>query len=152
MLLVLGVGLSFFLSLGPTGLVSLTIAFTLSFFLHELAHKFLAQHFGLWAEFRLTMQGVLITLVSTLLPLFKIGPVVNIILSALCAIVAVSTQNISFWVVSWINALFAFFNLIPFGVMDGLKVFWWNKTVWTLAFIASIMLMTYAYGPALAAL
>jgi len=80
------------------------------------------------------------------------GPVVNIILSALCAIVAVSTQNISFWVVSWINALFAFFNLIPFGVMDGLKVFWWNKTVWTLAFIASIMLMTYAYGPALAAL
>ncbi len=171
-LLVLGVGLSFVPYMGPTGLVSLAIAFTLSFFLHELAHKFSAQHFGLWAEFRLTMQGALITLISMLLPYFKIispgavmiagsvtketagktalsGPLTNIILSALCAIIASTTQNPSFWIIAGINALIAFFNLIPFGIMDGLKIFWWNRMVWILSFIASIALMAYTYGPAL---
>jgi Zn-dependent protease len=171
-LLVLGVGLSFIQYVELTSLVSLAIAFTLSFFLHELAHKFSAQHFGLWAEFRLTMQGALITLISMLLPFFKIispgavmiagpatkenagkialsGPLTNIVLSALCAIIAATTQNTSFWIVAGINALIAFFNLIPFGIMDGLKVFWWNKKVWTLAFIASVALMIYTYGPAL---
>ena len=174
-LLVLGVGLSFMPYMGSTGLVSLAIAFTLSFFLHELAHKFSAQHFGLWAEFRLTMQGALITLISMLLPFFKIispgavmiagpitketagktalsGPLTNIVLSALCTMIAATTQNASFWIVAGINALIAFFNLIPFGIMDGLKVFWWNKIVWALAFVASVALMTYTYGPALSSL
>jgi len=171
-LLVLGVGLSFMPYVGPTGLVSLAIAFALSFFLHELAHKFSAQHFGLWAEFRLTMQGALITLISMLLPFFKIispgavmvagpvsketagktalsGPLTNIILSALCTTIAATTQSNSFWIIAGINALIAFFNLIPFGIMDGLKVFWWNKIVWVLAFVASVVLMFYTYGPAL---
>jgi len=70
-LLVLGVGLSFFyIQSGSTLLIlaSLSVAFTLSFLLHELAHKFSAQHFQLWAEFRLTMQGALITLISIFLP------------------------------------------------------------------------------------
>ena len=171
-LLVLGVGLSFLPYMGSTGLVSLAIAFTLSFFLHELAHKFSAQRFGLWAEFRLTLQGALITLISMLLPYFKIispgavmiagpvtketagktalsGPLTNIILSALCVIFASTTQYTSFWVVAGINALIAFFNLIPFGIMDGLKIFWWNRIVWALSFIASIALMIYTYVPAL---
>jgi Zn-dependent protease len=175
MLLVLGVGLSFMPYMGSISLVSLAIAFTLSFFLHELAHKFSAQHFGLWAEFRLTMQGALITLISMLLPFFKIispgavmiagsvtketagktalsGPLTNIVLSALCTMIAAMMQNTSFWIIAGINALIAFFNLIPFGIMDGLKVFWWNRTVWMLAFIASVAFTIYTYGPALSSL
>ncbi|MDH5624354.1 MAG: hypothetical protein OEY39_07805 [Candidatus Bathyarchaeota archaeon] len=177
--LVLGVGLSFIQYAELTILASLAMAFTLSFLLHELAHKFSAQHFGLWAEFRLTMQGALITIVSMLLPLFKIispgammiagpatkentgkialsGPLTNIILSTIFIITAITFQNEFFWTIAvfggWINALIAFINLIPFGIMDGLKVFWWNKTVWALAFITSIVLMTYTYGPALSSL
>ena len=175
-LLVMGVGLSFIPYVGLTILVSLAIAFTLSFLLHELAHKFSAQHFGLWAEFRLTMQGALITLLSMLLPFFKIispgavmivgpvtretsgktalsGPLTNIILSTICIIIAMTPQNSFFWTiavyVAWINALIAFFNLIPFGIMDGLKVFLWNKIVWTIIFVPSVALMivTYPYLP-----
>jgi len=172
-LLVLGVGLSFIQFEELTIVVSLTIALTLSFLLHELAHKFSAQHFGLWAEFRTTMQGALITIISMLLPLFKIispgammiagpatkettgkialsGPLTNITLSTIFIIAATTFQNEFFWttagIVAAINALIAFFNLIPFGVMDGLKIYWWNKKVWTLAFIASIALMIYTYG------
>jgi len=161
-LLVLGVGLSFILYVELALLVSLAIAFTLSFLLHELAHKFSAQHFGLWAEFRLTMQGALITLISMFLP-FKIispgavmimgpvtketagkiglsGPLTNIIISIVCTVIAATTQNTFFWIVAWINALIASFNLIPFGIMDGFKIFWWNKIVWIVAFITSVAL------------
>ena len=184
-LLVLGVGLSFIpyvelaRSAWPTIIAGLAITFTLSFLLHELAHKFSAQHFGLWAEFRLTMQGALITLLSMFLPFFKIispgavmiagpvtketagktalsGPLTNILLSTIFATFAVAFQNEFFWTITvfgaWINALIAFFNLIPFGVMDGLKIFWWNKTVWALVFIATIALMVYTYGPTLSSL
>ena len=143
-LLVMGVGLTYFLYIGaasvsePLLLAGLTIAFTLSFLLHEIAHKFSAQHFRLWAEFRLTMQGALITLVSVFFPPpFKIispgavmivgsgtkeavgkiaiaGPITNILLSAGCILIATVTQDL-FWFVAFINAFLAVFNLIPFG-------------------------------------
>jgi Zn-dependent protease len=171
-LLVLGVGLSYIPYVKLTITASLAIAFTLSFFLHELAHKFSAQHFGLWAEFRLIMQGVLITLLSMLLPLFKIispgavmiagsvnkvtvgktalsGPLTNIIISALFTIIVIAFPNSFFWTiavyVAWINALIAFFNLIPYGIMDGLKVFMWNKKVWISIFAPSVALMIITY-------
>ncbi len=175
-LLVFGVGLSFipYIGLGtalPEILVGLAIVFTLSFLLHELAHKFSAQHFGLWAEFRITMQGALITLISMFLPLKIIspgavmivgpatkesvgktglsGPLTNIVLSTISALVALTSQSTLFWIIAGINALIAFFNLIPFGMMDGLKVFLWDKIVWALAFIASVVLTVYTYGSAL---
>lgn len=178
-LLVLGVGLTYFIYLGvgspstPFALAGVTIAFTLSFLLHEIAHKFTAQHFNMWAEFRLTMQGALITLLSVFLPPpFKIiapgavtivgsatmekvgktalaGPTTNILLSTACILIASVTQDL-FWFVAFINAFLATFNLIPFGVFDGLKVYKWNKIFWAVAFVTAIALAVYTYSPALA--
>ena len=169
-LLVMGVGLTYFITTasGSTllNLAILSIAFMLSFLLHELAHKFSAQHFNLWAEFRLTLQGALITLISIFLP-FKIispgavmiagsgtretvgktalsGPVTNIVLSIICVMIAAFTQDL-FQIVAFINAFLAAFNLIPFGVMDGLKVFRWNKVFWAIAFFAAVALTVYTY-------
>ena len=169
-LLVMGVGLTYFLTAtrGATllNLAILSIAFTLSFLLHELAHKFAAQYFHLWAEFRVTMQGALITLISMFLP-FKLispgavmivgsgtretvgktaiaGPVTNIILSTVCILIAALTGDL-FMVVAFINAFLAVFNLIPFGIMDGLKVFRWNKPIWATVFAASVVLTFYTY-------
>lgn len=45
-----------------------------SFLLHEFAHKFVAQIYDLWAEFRLILSGALITLVSFLSPLKFLAP------------------------------------------------------------------------------
>ncbi len=171
-LLVIAVGFTYFLTTRADllNLAILSIAFTLSFLLHELAHKFSAQYFNLWAEFRLTMQGALITLISIFLP-FKIispgavmiagsgtkeivgktaisGPVTNIILSTVCIMIAAVSQDL-FLIVAFINALLAVFNLIPFGILDGLKVFKWNKTIWAVTFAAAIVLIAYTYGPAL---
>jgi len=173
-LLVMGVGLSFVLPQfadRPEILASLATVFTFSFLLHEFAHKLSAQRFGLWAEFRLTMFGALLTLLSMLPTPFKIispgavmiagpmtkesagktalaGPFINIVLSTLCIMIALTTQNFVVTVAvfgAWINALIALFNLIPFGVLDGLKVFWWNKMAWAVAFGVSLPLTIFAF-------
>jgi Zn-dependent protease len=169
-LLVMGVGLSYFITATRADLFTLgvlSVAFMLSFILHELAHKFSAQRFNLWAEFRLTMQGALITLVSIFLP-FKLispgavmivgsgtratvgktaiaGPITNIIIATLCIGIAELGFGV-FTIVAFINAFLAIFNLIPFGVFDGLKVFRWNKIYWGIVFAVALVLTAYTYG------
>jgi len=179
-LLVMGVGISFipqFLDVSvlmmPEILASLTIVFTFSFLVHEIAHKLSAQRYGLWAEFRLTVFGALLTLLSIIpFAFFKIispgavmiagtitrkeagktalaGPLTNITLSTTFAIVMViggsSTAAVIAGFGAWINAIIAFFNLIPFGILDGFKVFRWNKVVWGLAFAVSLVLTIVCY-------
>ncbi len=171
-LLVMGVGLTYFFTPNLTilDLIILSIAFMLSFLLHELAHKFSAQRFNLWAEFRLTMQGALITLISIFLP-FKIispgavmiagsgtreivgitaisGPVTNIVISTVCITIAAIGHSL-FLVVAFINALLAVINLVPFGILDGWKVFRWNKLFWAISFTVAVVLIFYTYAPAL---
>ena len=47
---------------------------TASVLIHEMAHKIMAQKHGLWAEFRLTTWGVVLTFVSVFLPFRMIAP------------------------------------------------------------------------------
>ena len=51
--------------------------FLLSFMVHEMAHKFTAQHYGLWSEFRMTNQGYYLSLIAILFsfPIFGTGAV-----------------------------------------------------------------------------
>lgn len=44
------------------------------FFLHELGHKYNAQNFNLWAEFRLDPNGSLLTAVSVFIPIKFVAP------------------------------------------------------------------------------
>ena len=173
-LLVMGVGLSVVLQAPrlqkPEISLILAAVFTSVFLLHEVAHKLAAQHYGLWAEFRLVWFGVLLTLLSIVSPLKIIspgavmisgpmsketvgktalaGPLTNIALSIIFGIFTLFSPNPLFQAVAAvgvaINAWIALFNLIPFGIMDGWKVFGWNKTVWTLAFVASIALTIFS--------
>lgn len=143
----------------------LTLIFTLAFIPHELCHKIVAKVYGLWAEFRLTLLGVMITLISILSPIKIVspgavvisgeadrkiigkislsGPLINLVLFTifLTLSLAISAFPIktAFLLGSAINAFVALFNLIPFSLLDGAKVFWWNKYVWALAFIASLL-------------
>lgn len=141
-----------------------------SFFVHEMAHKVVAQRQGLWAEFRLTFMGAVLTLLSTVSPVFKIispgavmvagladrrnvgkisiaGPATNIVISAtlfagklfLTVYSPVLTMTAAF------NAWIALFNLIPFGMLDGFKIFLWSKKTWALAFTISLVLTVLAY-------
>src|SRR5215475_1364898 len=42
------------------------VIFISAFLVHEMAHKFLAQYYGSWAEFRAQMYGLVITAISAL--------------------------------------------------------------------------------------
>ena len=177
-LLVIGVGLSYvFLANGLGGDVWLVgsasaAILTTSFFVHEMAHKVTAQKRGLWAEFRLTLWGSLLTAIFMILPvIFKIispgavmisgpatvddigkisiaGPITNIIMSGACIAAAFIPYNPVAWVFvagALINGYIAVFNLIPIGILDGHKIFTWNKTIWAVAFAASVVLAAAAY-------
>jgi len=178
-LLVMGVGLTwifFLVKLSPEMLVSSALIFTSIFFLHEVAHKFVAQHYGLWAEFRLTMFGAIITLLSTISPFKIIAPgAVMIVGPATKRVVGITAiagplTNIALGVVLFglsnllpepsalflvavfsaaISAFIAVFNLVPIGMLDGLKVFGWNKIFWGAAFTSSVALIVaiFAFNP-----
>ncbi len=155
----------------PLVLSALAVVFAFSFMTHEFAHKLTAQHFGLWAEFRITMLGALITVLSIISP-FKIispgavmvggmadrktigktsiaGPLTNIVLALfflfLKEALPYSSVAFAFRFGLLINSFIALFNLVPFGVLDGFKVFFWSKAVWAAAFSASLALTVYSY-------
>ena len=175
--LVVCVGFSAGLYVGYSGMslmlvlaTSATILAT-SFFVHEIAHKVTAQRRGLWAEFRLTTWGAVITLIFIILPTpFKLispgavmisgststeqigkisiaGPTTNIVLSTI--LLGASLIPSSYFVILLLGALLngymALFNLIPIGILDGFKIFNWNKRIWALAFGASIVSTAAAY-------
>jgi len=171
-LLVSGVGLSMLgtslLSSPGSVVIVLVLAFTASFLIHEMAHKITAQRHGLWAEFRLTIWGALITLVSIISP-FKFispgavmiagvadkdtigktavsGPFTNLVMcvGSLALTFIVPEGNPFFVAVVFaaaFNAFIAVLNLLPFGILDGWKVFQWSKLVWALAFVSSVALI-----------
>lgn len=183
-LLVIGIGLSSllfysFFGFGDwlAGLIVFgvfAVILTTSFLCHELAHKVTAQKRGLWAEFRLTMWGAILTLISIINPFFKIispgavmisgpsnikdmgkislaGPIVNILLSAGLFASAFAGQSVIpqlftiLLLASFLNGFMAVFNLIPFGIFDGFKIYSWNKKIWGIAFAASAVLTIAAY-------
>lgn len=169
-LLVIGISFSFgfgALGRGDWAFVfsALAVVITMSFFTHEIAHKVTAQRRGLWAEFRLTVWGAILTSLSIFLP-FKIispgavmisgpvrmddigkisiaGPVTNIVLSIALLGAAPFVSNSFSWIFAigaFFNAYISIFNLIPIGILDGYKIFSWNKKIWALAFAVSAVL------------
>ena len=171
-ILVTGVGMSLvyrsLFILGAFMLLILGLAFALSFLAHELSHKILAQRNGLWAEFRLVPMGALLTLISIISPIKFIspgavliagfidyrvggrislaGPLTNLVIAAFLSLPAYFMQwYFPLWVLAIFNAYIALFNLIPFGSLDGLKVFIWSKVIWAISFTASIGLTALLY-------
>ncbi len=183
-LLIIGIGFSivfynnFFngnyfanLGWGWTEMSVFAVLLMASFLIHEMAHKVTAQRSGLWAEFRLTTWGFVLTFISVFTPFRLIspgavmiagpakrdevgkisiaGPIINIAFSLAALAAASVTSSLPYFVLLlWIasfNAFIAVFNLIPFGILDGFKIYSWNKKVWVLAFAASAALTVYTY-------
>ena len=137
---------------------------------HELAHKFTAQYYGLESEFRLYPNFALMSLISIILP-FKIiapgvvlhsgryqsdtpartamaGPLVNILLGGgLLTLSAVSNEywSLIFLIVSYLSFNLALFNLLPIFILDGAKIFKWNRTVYVSIF--GLTLVLYLFHP-----
>lgn len=132
-----------------------------AFFLHELGHKFVAQRYGYYAEFR-AFKGMLYlavlmsffgfifaapggVLIKGRITLRKngiislAGPIVNILLGFMFFILFLAF-NINFFYFSFIiNSFIGLFNLIPVMPFDGGKIFAWNKRVYLLVAVLALI-------------
>lgn len=139
-------------------LISLLTA-GLGFLLHELSHKFVAQHYGCAAEFRAFDQMIYFAVGLALVIGFifaapgavmisgmitrrengiisAAGPLMNYVLGmAFWGLAFVFAQTpllqLAFAVGFKINMWLGLFNMIPFGNFDGIKIFNWSVPVWT---------------------
>jgi len=141
------------------------IAAGLGFLLHELAHKFVAQRYGAWAEFRADTRMLILMLIVSLFGFIfaapgavliqgnvgyqrngKIslaGPAMNIVLALLFLALTPVTALAGYG--AQINAWLAVFNLIPFSFFDGAKVLAWNRYVWALTGLAAIGVLVLSF-------
>ena len=123
------------------------------FLLHELGHKFAAQRYGCFAEFRsfdsmlilaiaMSFFGFVFAAPGAVMISGRInrkkngiisaaGPLVNIALAlAFLALAFADPPNIFKLVASYgfiINSWLALFNMMPFWLFDGYKIWKWNK-------------------------
>lgn len=168
--LITGLSQGFNLSVIPTGLLFSFLGILTGFVFHELSHKFMAQKHGLWAEYRMYPQGLMLALILGLFTPFIFaapgavmfrggsrnyetgliamsGPLANIIISivSLALFMFVFFENTFFGglfgFICLINAFLATFNLLPFGPLDGVKIIRWSATVWILMLIVAISIL-----------
>ena len=143
----------------------------LSFMLHELGHKFTAQKLGAWSEYRMYPVGLVICLIGSLFGILfaapgavyirgyitdemngrisVMGPAVNVIISVvslvLCVAIGDGLSSDLFFLLGYMNAFLAAFNLIPIPPLDGSKILKWNPVVYIMTAAAAVTLFIVAW-------
>lgn len=147
------------------------IATVLSFVLHELMHKFVAQHYGAIAGFRYSMWGLVVSLVTGAMGfLFALpgatviqaqsftkrqngivsfaGPLTNFAVFGVAVVLlfalappASSYLYTGLSLILFISIILAFFNMLPVFPLDGSKVLAWNKPVYFISMALIFVLM-----------
>jgi Zn-dependent protease len=170
---------------GAEAVIITTLGVSTGFLLHELAHKFVAMHFGYWAEYRANHMGLVLVIVMAFagfifaapgavmisrtsapqnfysldpfgqeklateekkeeLLISLAGPLTNIILAIFFFLMLMSGGAGSLWqnaasFALFINLTLAAFNLLPFGPLDGKKIYDSNRAVWALVGVPTIL-------------
>lgn len=145
------------------------IAVGSGFVLHELSHKFTAERYGYWAEFRMWPFGLVLALVTSLIGFIFAAPGATYIsgvnitqeengkisLAGPLTNVGVATAFLpllffgnGFWLQLgsegvFVNIFLALFNLLPIMPLDGAKVFAWNKLRWAALFVPLALVFVY---------
>ena len=138
----------------------------IAFLLHEMGHKYFAQKYGCFAEFRADNYMLFLAMITSFFGIVfaapgaviilgrvtkakygKIalaGPMMNVIL-ALVFIVLSFAYSGEFYskVISLgllVNLWLAVFNMLPFWILDGKKIYTWNRQVYFSVLIFIILL------------
>ena len=143
------------------------------FLLHELAHKWMAQQYGCWAEYRGNKNGLYFALMMSVFGFLlaapgavmvsgnitnrqhgiiaAVGPLTNIAIAIVAFPFYIFTANIDIWIVgelarflSIINLILAGFNMIPVQPLDGSKIIAWNKAAY-FGIVGGIITLAIAY-------
>ena len=158
-----------FRTLGIYILISL-VAVSLGFVLHEIGHRYMARRFGFFAEYKMWRVGLLIALAGSLFGFIFAapgavniyprqegystvmttsektgiisitGPAMNFILAIIFLVLNFIYPHLLFSLGARVNTWLAVFNLLPFGPLDGMKIYRWSWKIWLSAFIIGIVL------------
>jgi Zn-dependent protease len=149
------------------------VAVGLGFLLHELAHKFVALRYGYPAEYKMWLNGLILSIVIAVaagvvfaLPgavyvygvqskeengkISIAGPLTSISLAVifllLMPVAVFSPIFIAlFFIGFFINSFLAFLNMLPVGPLDGRKVLEWNPVIWAVTTGVTFILFAYAW-------
>lgn len=145
------------------------IAVGIGFLLHELAHKYVAQKYGLkayfasydgmiWLSILLAFIGIIFIAPgavriygqanpSRLGRIAAAGPITNIVLAVVFMGLHMLYPMRLFSFGAYINAILAVFNLIPVLMLDGKKIIQWSKSKYytILAFAAITLLFSFNF-------
>ncbi|MBS3160051.1 site-2 protease family protein [Candidatus Woesearchaeota archaeon] len=148
-------------------LIITSIVVGTGFLLHELAHKIVAQKYKMFAEFRAFNEMLFLALIMSLFGFViaapgavmiankknlkningKIsiaGPLTNIFLSLIFVLIYFISTDFIQLIAGYgarINIFLALFNMIPFSLFDGAKIFKWSKLIWFVTVLICIFLL-----------
>lgn len=141
-------------------LILLTVG--VGFIFHELAHKYVALHYGAHAEYRAWTIGLFLALVLAFLTrggfvfaapgavyifgkvtreqngkISLAGPLTNLALALVfVALLFFTPINKELAVTgAYVNVFLGLFNSLPFFPLDGQKIAAWNRDVWLVLFL-----------------
>ncbi len=151
-------------------LILIISAFTvgIGFLLHELSHKYLAQKYNCFAEFRSFDIMLILAIIFSFFgfifaapgavmisgritkekngKISMMGPLSNLIIAFIFLLLSfIITSNLFLLITNYgvmINSWLALFNLIPFWNFDGAKIFHWNKLVYFALVIIAIIFIS----------
>lgn len=160
--------------LGVFILISL-VAVSLGFVLHEIGHRYMARKYGFFAEYKMWRLGLLIAFAGSLLGFIfaapgavnirprvdgygtamttaeklgiisLTGPAMNFVLAVIFLLLNFAYPHLLFSLGARINTWLAVFNLLPFGPLDGMKIYRWSWKIWFAAFLAGAGLYLLEY-------
>lgn len=179
--LMISLAFAILLSGGLSGILSrgFFVVFIIAFFtagigflFHELMHKYVAQSYRIWAEFRANYKMLWLAVLFSFFGFIfaapgavymrgritkekngKVsvaGPLSNLVLAVLflIALLALNPEGILKMFLKFgltINSLLAAFNMIPTMPFDGAKVIAWNKEVYWITLVLGVGLFVLSW-------
>jgi len=159
--------------MGYSGITFVVSAITVGsgFLLHELGHKYVAQRYNAWAEFRSFDRMLLLAILMSFFgfifaapgavfirgmidykrngKISAAGPLVNYVLALVFGALfftgiapLVYLGMFGFTVNAWLGL----FNMIPLGNFDGVKILKWNKLVYGSMVGAGVVLVGLSFN------
>lgn len=157
----------------PLAILISVVSVLTGFLLHELMHKYYAQRFGAWAEFRYSLFGLIFGLFTSLLGLLlaapgavyisgnldrrengivsAAGPLTNtafsfVFLGGALAVSGYSVLWTTFFAgVAFLDAWLGAFNMIPVPPLDGSKILMWNLRAYAICLLLPIISLAVLY-------